>query len=40
MQKEQSKNLRESINEIWKIWHDKSAKKGHPNRENYQGDLR
>jgi len=40
MQKRRLKNLRKNISEIWKIWHDKSAKKGRSNEENYQGGLR
>ena len=40
MYKKQSKNLKESINGIWKMWRNKSTKKGRSNEENYQGDLR
>jgi len=39
MCKKQSKNLRESIDGIWKMWHDKSTKKERSNKENYQGGL-
>jgi len=39
MHKKQSKNSRESTDGIWKMWHDKSVKKGHSNEKNYQGDL-
>ena len=39
MCKKQLKNSRESINRIWKMWHDKSMKKGRSNKENYQGGL-
>jgi len=38
MQKKQSKNLRKSINEIWKMWRGKSTKKEHSDRENCQED--
>ena len=39
MQKKQFKNSRKSIGETWKTWHNKSMKREHSNRENYQEDL-
>ena len=39
MRKKQSKNSRKNIDRIWKMWRNKSAKKGRSNEENYQGGL-
>jgi len=39
MCKKQSKNLRKSIDRIWKMWRDKSMKKECSNEGNYQEGL-
>ena len=39
MPERQSKNSRENINEIWKMWQDKNARKECSEEKNCQGDL-
>ena len=39
MQKKQLKSLKESINEIWRIFRDKKKKKEYSEEKNYQKDL-
>ena len=40
MRKTQSKSLRGNIDEIWKTWQGKNARKRRSNGENCQEDLR
>ena len=39
MQKKHSRNLKENIGKIWKMWQDRSVKKGCSKGKSCQGDL-